>query len=202
MMSFAFSSSGSAPLHIIFCLDESGSMGSNWASLVDAVMQFLDIRKACAAADMDLISIIKFAERSSLLWDKVAVEYAISNRSAMVHKGGGTNFLPALRMVKQQMVSEPSGMGVAVVFLTDGETTRSNEAAPSVGRLQNGFMGSSFQFFGVFFRAGATQTAGEGVLQDMVDAAGKGKMVLATNVDELKTQFQTIAREVSASYAR
>jgi Mg-chelatase subunit ChlD len=204
MMSFAYSSSSSdsAPLHIIFCLDESGSMRSYWTSLVDAVVQFLDIRKACGAADKDVISVIKFADEASLLWDKVAVEYAISNRSAMVRKGVGTNFIPALGMVKQQMLSEPSGMGVAVVFLTDGETARSNEAAPAVGRLQNGFVGSSFQFFGVFFRAGAAQTTGEGVLQDMVDAAGKGKMVLATNVDELKTQFQRIAREVSASYAR
>jgi hypothetical protein len=104
-------------------------------------------------------------------------------------------------MVKQQMLSETTGMGVAVVFMTDGEASDGRKAATAVSQLQDGFSGSSFQFFGVFFRAGAEQAAGEGVLQDMVQAVNGGKMVLATNVDELRNQFQSIAREVSASFA-
>jgi Mg-chelatase subunit ChlD len=199
MMSFA---SSATALHIILCLDESSSMCSYWASLVEAVMQFLDIRKESGAGEADLISVIKFGVGATLLWDKVSLTHAAAHRDAMVHAGGGTNFLPALDMAKGQMQSESAGMGAAVVFMTDGEASDAAAAAPAVARLQDGFLGSSFQFFGVFFRAGAAQTAGEGVLQDMVQAANPGKMVLATNVDELRTQFQSIAREVSASFAR
>jgi hypothetical protein len=95
----------------------------------------------------------------------------------MVHAGGGnTHFLPSLGMAKGQMLSDSTGMGAG------------------------GFLGSSFQFFGVFVRAGAAQTAGEGVLQDMVQAANPGTMVGAGY--ELRSQFQSIACEVSASFSR
>ena len=202
MMSFAPSSG----LHIILCLDESGSMSSYWTALGDAVMQFLDIRKesGCGAGDADLVSVVKFGVGATLLWDKVTLTHAAANRAAMVHAGGGTNFIPALDMAKRQMLSESSGMGAVVVFMTDGEAGDGATAAPAVARLQDGFLGSSFQFFGVFFRAAAAAaagSAGEGVLQDMVQAANGGKMVLATNVDELRNHFQSIAREVSASFA-
>jgi uncharacterized protein with von Willebrand factor type A (vWA) domain len=147
-MSFSHSSSSdSAPLHIILCLDESCSMKSYWDSLVDAVMQFFAIRKTCASADKDLISVIKFASEASLLWDKVTVDYATTNRSALSFNGGLTEFIPALDMVNQQMLSEPAGLGVVVVFMTDGETDKPDEAAPAVGRLQDGFGGSSFPVF-------------------------------------------------------
>ena len=200
MMSFAASTSTSG-LHIILCLDESGSMSSYWASLVDAVMQFLNIRNESGAGDTDLISVIKFGEDATLLWDKESLHHAVANRHAMIRDGGGTNFVPALKMVRQQMLSETTGMGVAVVFMTDGEASDGRRAAAAVSKLQDGFSGSSFQFFGVFFRAGAEQAAGEGILQNMVQAVNGGKMVLATNVDELRDQFQSIAREVSASFA-
>jgi len=200
MMGFASTSSVSG-LHIILCLDESFSMSSYWSSLVDAVMQFLNIRQEGGAGNKDLISVIKFESGATLLWDKVSLAHAFANRGDMKLKGGGTNFLPALDVVKRQMLSESTGMGVAVVFMTDGEASDGHTASSAVARLQDGFLGSSFQFFGVFFRAGAAQTGGERVLQDMVQAVNRGNMVLATNVEELRNQFQIIAREVNASFA-
>ncbi len=199
--SFASTSNGGGSgLHIIICLDESGSMSSYWTSLVDAVMQFLHIRMDSGAGNADLITVIKFGDGATLLWDKVSLHFALANRNAMIRQGGGTNFIPALRMVNQQMLSETTGMGVAVVFMTDGEASDGNRAAAEVAKLQVGFSGSSFQFFGVFFRAGKEQAAGESILQNMVQAVNGGKMVLATNVEELRNQFQSIAREVSASF--
>lgn len=204
MMSFAHSNS--ANLHIIFCVQQ--HRGS--ASLVEAILR---IRKASSAAnkdkDKDLISALTFADTASLVWSQVTVDHAIANRSALERnwKSLNSDLVPVLDLVKQQMISEPSGMGVAVVFITSAgskySAVRVRPAVRAAEALRDGFLGSSFQFFGVICNSGSPEETMkiEGVLREMVGAAGEGNVVLGKDVDALRHQFQGIAREVSASFA-
>jgi hypothetical protein len=192
MMSFESAGGGGAK-HVIFCLDDSGSMRGDWEPLLQSVDEFLNIREEKGGVH-DRISVIQFNTNACLSMDSVALSAARLQCSQLRHRSGGTSFSPPLRKTMDILRSNQAGMSAVVVFMTDGECSDSQESISLARDMQIEFQ-DDFQFFGLAFR-----TTG-GSLLSMTQAAG-GTCVSAGNVTDLKAQFQDIARTVSANQGK
>jgi uncharacterized protein YegL len=186
---------GGRVVHNIFCLDASGSMHSSWADLVQAVQQFISVRQELGGNRGDLVTIIQFSAAPRVVIQRVTLQQALDTPLANGCTGG-TNYVPALAKCLEEIRSDESGLDTVLVFMTDGAPTDSNknEIVPAVTALKQ--FKPSLQLFCVAFNCGL-----EGHLKQMADAA-QGKAIAANGVDQLKNEFKTIAREVSAKYGR
>ena len=61
--------------HFIFCLDESGSMGSQWPDLVRAYTIFLDMRKSSQSPD-DLVTVVQFGNTPRVIFEATPIARA------------------------------------------------------------------------------------------------------------------------------
>jgi Mg-chelatase subunit ChlD len=191
MISFE-SSGGGGPVDVIFCLDDSGSMASDWSALLQAVDGFLTIREE-KGGQGDRISVIQFNSQACQPVDSVSLAEARRICSQLTCRGGGTSFSPALTLANQ-LLSRKQGVDAVLVFMTDGDCSDRAQSVALAQTLCTQYQGS-IQFFGLAFR-----TSG-GTLLEMTKAAG-GTCVSAGNVAELKVQFQDIARTVSANQGK
>lgn len=90
--------------HIVFVLDESGSMSGSWAGVVVAYNQYMQRRRQ-NQCDSDLISVVQFANGARITLDKTPLSSAPTNLN---YSGGGTCFNPAATSASQLAQSTPS----------------------------------------------------------------------------------------------
>lgn len=186
-------------VHVIFCLDESGSMsGTRWEALKLAFREFLSIRRDVGGSAGDKISVIQFDNTARIVLNRASLEVAYNH--VLICNGGGTNFIPALEAVKQQILSSSTSenLDTVVVFMSDGECTESNSAVIKAARdFTTATCSGLIQFFAVPLSLDSKCDR----LMDLTSAVG-GTIVSAGELKELKEKFQLIARQVSASYSR
>ena len=181
---------GSAgPIHTIFCLDDSGSMTPHWTSVKEAVRAFIEIRRELGSPG-DLFSCIQFSSKPKLSFQQAPIATALEQASGLTLRGGGTLFSPALQAVSGLV---KAGQQVAIVFMTDGESSDSPVAIAQSIMAK----GAQISFFGIAFTPdGKTE-----ILQNTVKAFN-GVLVEAANVQELRAQFQVIAQNPTAAHAK
>jgi hypothetical protein len=192
MMEFSGPATG---VHNIFCWDTSGSMEVSWPDVVEAFKQFIAVRQELGGNRSDLVTIIQFSTTPRVILRRASLQQALEMPLAITCSGV-TNYVPALQLCLEEIRADPSGLDTALVFMTDGEPTDSNETniVPAVTALKQ--FKPSLQLFCVAFNCKL-----EGPLKEMADAAA-GKAIAANGVNQLKDEFQTIARDVSPMYAR
>jgi hypothetical protein len=117
--------------HIVFVLDDSGSMGSHWAGLVAAVKQYLEVRRKKGTKDR--VSIVIFNNTARIACEMIALEDCLRDvESLLSFQSGGTRFGPALRMSIQLLQKQEQGHPIAILFMSDGG---SNDGDPEMREL-------------------------------------------------------------------
>lgn len=188
-------SNGAATVHNIFCLDASGSMRDSWNDVAQAVNQFLAVRKELGGAAGDLVTVLQFSTAPKFILEHVNLEQALKTNLSNTCRGE-TNYVPALLKCLEVIQNDRSGLEPVIVFMTDGAPTDNNkeEIVPSVRQLKDA--APNLQFFCVAFNCGLG-----GHLEEMTNAID-GRPVSAQGVDQLKNEFKTIARQVSAKHGK
>jgi Mg-chelatase subunit ChlD len=193
-MMMKFSGTGGG-VHNVLCVDASGSMREHWTAVIQAIHQYIAIRQELGGNFRDLVTIIQFGTNPHVILQRVTLQQALEHSLARVH-GGETHYVPALAKCLEEIQSDVSGLETVMVFLTDGQPNDTNktEIVPAVTALKQ--FKPSLQLFCVAFNCKL-----DGYLKQMTDAA-QGRAIAATDVNQLKNEFQAIAREISAKYGR
>ncbi len=123
------SSTSSAPgghgRHIIFVLDESGSMHCSWSGVVVAYNQYIAKRRE-SQSDSDLVSVVQFDDQT-----RITVQHASLSSAPpdLPYRGGSTCFHPAAQAACALARGTPSTHVPAVVFMSDGAANDAAAAA-------------------------------------------------------------------------
>ncbi len=103
--------------HIIFVLDESGSMaGDAWQSLVNAYNAFLS-RRGADQGTQTLVSVIQFSDSARVIYSCLPMN-AVGR--SLPFKAGGTEFGPAFKCALTQIALKPDFTPL-ILFMSDGD---------------------------------------------------------------------------------
>lgn len=171
-------------LHLVFCLDRSGSMGGSWKDLLAAYDKFLEELEK--AAPTSLVSVILFNETSQTAGSQMTIGQA--RKLTLQSPGGGTAFAPPLQAAFSTFQASP--LNPCFVFMTDGDNGSENithtlNQLATVKELQ-----SHLVYFGSDPKHAANVTHMANVLQ--------GAFHHST---DLKAVFQTVAAAVVSQLA-
>jgi len=181
-------------LHIIFCLDESGSMGGRpWDELIRALNQFWN-RRSAEQGPAEYVSIVQFGSSARTWYDHVRLQ---GPPPALEYHSGGTAFKPPIQ-VAQQLITKHGGNGpVAIIFMSDG---CSNDGVPTdiLEQLATA-RGKNFSCYAVGFGGGADASS----LKKMAYKDGRqdSQNYKQANIGDLGTTFGTIADSIGESSA-
>jgi len=177
--------------HIVFCLDQSGSMrGQKWKELKLAYHQFLQ-RRVADQGMADIVSVIQFSDRPHVTEDCVTISQALNRSSSLRFGGGGTRFREAFECAEAQFGLQPNQTPL-LVFMSDGRDGCS-KPMPAVQSLQRNFGPLGLQAHAIGFGSGANVD----MLTQMATAAG-GSYHHAVDGVDLCRQFVEIARGCTA----
>ena len=189
---------GPMGMHVVFCLDESGSMSWNWQApwkeLVSAFTAFWDNEAAKVGTGGPLMyaSVVQFGSSARTTIHMMPVQGAAP---ALSPKWSGTCFHPATIMA-QDLINQhgpTNGYTAVVVFMSDGAAGDAAPAAQVLGALAKQHPGQ-FESHTVGFGDGAPAT-----LERMAFANGeldKNKYRAAT-MGNLTEAFTAIAKSIS-----
>ena len=116
--------------HVVFCLDESPSMGlpvssgsteTRWQALVNAYGAFITARRNDQAVD-DHVSIIQFGTTARYV---TPMGHPVRLQDAplgLTMEGNGTAYMPALQLAAAELGRTLAGLRQLLVFMSDGET--------------------------------------------------------------------------------
>ena len=106
-------------MHVIFVLDESGSMGgSPWKSLMDAYQAFLKKRMGDQGGEGDMVSIVLFHSTARIVGPIIQpIEAAPNYINPLLQ---GTCFQPAMLEAEKCLAVTPSNKSPVVLFMSDG----------------------------------------------------------------------------------
>ncbi|CAJ1966717.1 unnamed protein product [Cylindrotheca closterium] len=113
--------------HIIFILDESGSMEDDWPGVVEAYNKYV-ARRLQSQSTLDLVSVVQFDDNARLTVD---CEPITSVPNTLDYRSGGTRFSPAASLGSQAAQKSPASHVPVVVFMSDGGTDPSDSAQAS-----------------------------------------------------------------------
>ena len=119
--------------HIIFVLDESGSMHYFWSGVVAAYNQYILKRKQ-NQNDSDLVSCVQFDSAARTTVRKQALSLAPESLS---YHGGGTAFYPAALEACKVARKTPESHIPAIIFMSDGEAGDASFAAKEFSMLND-----------------------------------------------------------------
>jgi len=168
--------------HIVFCLDESSSMGGGpWQDLMVAYRSYLDRRQVDQGV-CDLVSVVKFSSSATLAVNCCSITTAPRTLSM---SGGGTNFSAALRSALPQLRKTKSTHQPLLLFMSDGlggsATQDCQQIAREIPNVQAHFIG---------FGSGS----GMSELRSMANMFGNGKAFECRDGKALQAKFTEIAR--------
>jgi hypothetical protein len=176
--------------HIIFVLDESGSMTNNWGGVVVAYQQFI-ARRLQNQKESDLVSVVQFDSQSRI----TVRQQPISNTPQHLdYAGGGTCFHPAAADACRLARDTPPSHVPVVVFMSDGG---SGDAAAASGEFLSlnqeirPRLGSDLELHVIAFGSRTNNQQ----LQQIAGASGKGKVHTSADTAELSNVFVDIASE-------
>ena len=207
----------SQSLHIVFCLDESGSMrGSPWSDLIGALNRFwmmraeeqvsrcapdvvpcrypVDLHLSHAQGPAEYVSIVQFDSSARTTHSHVRL---VGSPPALSYNGGGTRFHPPAQKARELIDSH--GMGPAVViFMSDGGSDDGNAAAGEFQQIANA-RGSKFSCYTIGYGSQASTT-----LKVMAFKEGKqdSSNYRVANIGQLGVAFGDIANSMCAHLTR
>lgn len=182
------SSSSAQGRHIIFVLDESGSMDGYWAGVVEAYQKYISKRKE-SQSDSDLVSVVQFSDGSRITVQSNPLSAAPTQLS---FGDGGTCFHPAAIDACNLARGTPSSHVATIVFMSDGEAGDASSAAREFSVL-NGTVsqmtGQDLELHVIAFGSGASRAQ----LQQIASASKNGKVHASANTADLASVFVSIA---------
>mmetsp|Transcript_139570 Transcript_139570/g.445393 ORF Transcript_139570/g.445393 Transcript_139570/m.445393 type:complete len:196 (-) Transcript_139570:405-992(-) len=177
--------------HVVFCLDESGSMhGPKWEDLTQAFTDFVGMCTA-QGGGLDMISVVQFGKSARKTLTLASLDMA--QRFSLKMTGGGTCFAPALSSARElfQLGSKQApGLAPMMVFMSDGENHDGDVSAAMSLICQEAV---DLQCHTIFFGSGGSER-----LERMAEAVPGGKYHLSIDGVELKRAFEAIAADVTA----
>jgi len=111
--------------HIIFVLDESGSMNHSWLGVVATYNKYIKCRRQ-KQCDFDQVSVIQFGNSA-----RVTVRMQTLSQAPVTldYEGGGTQFAPTAEATKLLVQKTPESYLPIVVFMSDGQSSDAAAAA-------------------------------------------------------------------------
>ncbi|KAL7535460.1 hypothetical protein ACHAXR_006500 [Thalassiosira sp. AJA248-18] len=174
--------------HIIFVLDESGSMSCDWSGVVNAYNQYIAKRKQ-SQSDSDLVSVVQF---DSSARTSVKLQPLSAAPTDLSYHGGGTAFYPAAMHARKLATETPTTHTPAIIFMSDGQAGDASHAAAEFSAL-NGHVyrtkRSQLELHVIAFGSGANQSQ----LQQIASASGNGRVHASSSTAELASVFVDIA---------
>ena len=174
--------------HIIFVLDESGSMQNLWNGVVEAYRQYIDKRMQ-SQSDSDRVSVVQFDNRSQITVANKSLSRAPTTLS---FRGGGTQFHPAALDACKLARETPSSHTPSIIFMSDGGSGDAPAAAHEFSVLNNVIIqtsGKDLELHVIAFGSGANDAQ----LQQIANASKAGKVYTSANVADLASLFVSIA---------
>lgn len=179
---------GEHPRHIIFILDESGSMRFNWGGVVTAFKKYIAQRRQ-NQNELDLVSVVQFDNRARVT---ICRESITSAARGLDYHGGGTQFAPAALEGSQLAASTPSSHKPTIVFMSDGGTNDAPAAASTFNALNTAVQhkhGCDLDMHVIAFGNGADTQQ----LQQISRSSPKGRVHLSSDTIQLTNIFVSIA---------
>lgn len=181
--------------HVVFVLDESGSMkGAPWQELVVAVRRFLQVRVEAGA--QDLVSIVPFSSNARIACEMLPLadcreklEILLSNNAWQ-----GTSFSPALNTACSVIAKglEHEECTPLLMFMSDGGAGDGEDQMKS---LHDNFHAKGLMVKTFGFGTGADSTKLKGLAE-----LGGGEFAHAVDALELKQQFEQAAASLAHSF--
>ncbi|KAL7561429.1 hypothetical protein ACA910_009286 [Epithemia clementina (nom. ined.)] len=174
--------------HIIFVLDESGSMCNDWNGVVVAYNQYL-ARRQQYQCDSDLVSVVQFAHASRATVQQCKIRLA---PRSLYYGDGGTNFGPAAASACTLARATPPTHVPVVVFMSDGEAFDACQARSCFMSLNSeirGRTGRDLELHVIAFRSNASQAQ----LAQIASASSIGKVRASSDTTDLTKVFEEIA---------
>ncbi|KAL7552125.1 hypothetical protein ACHAWF_015342 [Thalassiosira exigua] len=185
---------GSCGRHIIFVLDESGSMKYSWSGVVAAYNQYISKRKQNQSGS-DFVSVVQFDGTSRIT---VQQQPIFAAPEALSYSGGGTAFHPAAVDACKLARGTPRSHTPAIIFMSDGEAYDAANAAMEFSSLNNAvyrMSNSHLELHVIAFGSGTNQAQ----LQQIASASRAGKVHASSNTAELASVFVSIATTQNVS---
>lgn len=174
--------------HIIFVLDESGSMQHLWSGVVVAYRQYIDKRMQ-SQNDSDLISVVQFDDKARTTVAKESLSRTPKGLSPNLQ---GTQFYPAALEACKLARETPSSHTPSIIFMSDGGSGDAPAAAHEFSVLNNVVIqtsGKDLELHVIAFGSGADNAQ----LQQIANASKAGKVYTSANVADLASLFVSIA---------
>jgi hypothetical protein len=180
--------------HIIFVLDESGSMHSSWSGVVLAYNEYISKRKQ-SQCDGDLVSVVQFNSSSRVTVNPTPLRSA---PSTLPYNGGGTNFHPASRTACQLAKQTPSTLTNTIIFMSDGQAGDAAAAAQEFSALNNIILSETEQDLELHVIAFGSGT-NNAQLQQIARASKIGQVHASSNAADLAKVFVGIASNTNVA---
>ena len=111
--------------HVIFVLDESGSMKDLWIGVVAAYRKYID-KRMLSQCHTDLVSVVQFDHRSRVT---VSNQSLSASPGQLSYRGGATLFHPAALDACELARKTPPSHSPIIIFMSDGEANDASAAA-------------------------------------------------------------------------
>jgi Mg-chelatase subunit ChlD len=174
--------------HIIFVLDESGSMETSWSGVIAAYRKYIAKRKQ-SQSDSDLVSVVQFDNSSRIT---VTNQSLLGTPGQLSFNGGGTSFHPAALDACKLARETPLSHSPIIIFMSDGEANDAYKAAREFSTL-NGHItrnsGKDLELHVIAFGNGAMHAQ----LEEIARASKAGQVHASANVADLASVFVEIA---------
>jgi uncharacterized protein YegL len=140
-------------MHVIFMLDESGSMsGGPFQELTGAYNDFVHQRRQHGGEE-DRLTVINFSCSAR----RLATMVPFSSAPPLSQISGGTNFAPALQLARQTLSgSDGSDLMPVLILMTDGGCGDLEEAKSQMSSIDATFKNEGMQAHFVAFGGGAS----------------------------------------------
>jgi uncharacterized protein YegL len=187
-------------MHVIFCLDESGSLSSflplqrsPWNELMDAVDVFWN-QSADQPGPPMFVSVIQFGSDARVTQQMVPLEGKVPKLEP--NWRSSTSFLPAVEAAANlvnNVAGPANGYTAVVIFMSDGAASDSAPAACVLGSLAQTH-GNQFSSYTVGFGSCAPRT-----LEQMAFANGvlEKNNYRAASVGDLAEAFSAVAKSIA-----
>ena len=178
---------------IIFILDDSGSMTSDFTDVENTCCDILDVMIGQGLSTNFYIGFIRFSSNASTIGKMTQSSELGSIKSKIKSeygKGGGTNFInafnEAINMINKNFVGRTNQR--VIIFMTDGNGTYDRN---QVAKLKDNY--GVDQFYAISYRGGTSQ------LDDMISIFAPNSMKLESNASNLLDTFKNILYKINAS---
>ena len=175
--------------HMVFVLDESGSMSNHWSGVVTAYNEYLNKRNQTQCST-DLVSVVQFQGGTRTT---VRMKELNTVCTTLDYRGGGTCFYPAALSAKELVLATPSTHVPVVVFMSDGCAGDATQAASTFSStnqsVKSTYDGNDLELHVIAFRGGASTSQ----LQAIANASPRGKVYTSATTAQLSDIFGQIA---------